>query len=117
MVRLIDSVGTMIKTDPQDHVSAEGSLHAGAILAWTGQGMVGRTRDIQKDLQFGTGLVMPCILNDQASTFINIFLNHNIRTEKFECLIFLHLICRIKTLHRLKQLNRLSFSQSSTLHA
>ena len=70
MVRLIDSVGEIIKTDLQDHVPAKGSLHAGAILAWTGQGMVGRTRDIQKDLQFGTGLVMLCILNDKASTIV-----------------------------------------------
>ena len=70
MVRLIDSVGKIIKTDLQDHVPAKGSLHAGAILAWTGQGMVGRTRDIQKDLQFGTGLVMPIILKHKASTIV-----------------------------------------------
>ena len=70
MVRLIDSVGEIIKTDLQDHVPAKGSLHASTILAWTGQGTVGRTRDIQKDLQFGTGLIMLYILNDKASTIV-----------------------------------------------
>ena len=70
MVRLINSVGEIIKTDLQDHVPAKGSLHAGDILAWTGQGMVGRTRAIQKDLQFGTGLVMPIILKHNASTIV-----------------------------------------------
>ena len=70
MVRLLDSVGEIIKTELQDHVPAKGSLHAGAILAWTGQGMVGRTWAIQKDLQFGTGLVMPIIFNNKASTIV-----------------------------------------------
>ena len=79
MVTLIDSVGESVKTDLQDHVPAKGSLHAGAILAWTGQGMVGRTRAIQKDLQFGASLVMPSISNDEASTKVyhKCILNHN----------------------------------------